>query len=327
MPRHPEIDLSRLAARPARDRDTKVALERLGRRVLPSDAALLDRLPDLLGARDLRLVVRATADAAIARRPVLVMAGGHVIKTGCAVPLLQLLEANVISAVAFNGAAAIHDFEMAAFGATSEDVEAELARGTFGMADETAERMNRVTVEARDRGEGLGEALGRHLVETNAPNADRSLLAGAWKLGRPLTVHVAIGTDVLHQHPSADGGAIGETTLRDFRILAEAVRPLAGGVVLNLGSAVLLPEIFLKVVSIHLNLGERITDLTTADFDFLRHYRPTQNVVRRPTAGGRGRGVSLTGHHEILIPLFVAGVLRQLGVPDGPPGPASERPV
>jgi hypothetical protein len=322
MPRHPEIDLSRLQSRPARDRDTRVALESLGGRVTPADAAILDRLPDLLGARDLRFIVRATADAARRRRPVLVMAGGHVIKTGCSVPLLQLLDADVVTAVALNGAAAIHDFEMAAYGTTSEDVEAELARGSFGMADETAERMNRVTTEARERGEGLGEALGRHLVETGAPNGDRSLLAAAWRLGRPLTVHVAIGTDVLHQHPSADGAAIGETTLRDFRILAEAIRPLAGGVVLNLGSAVLLPEVFLKVVSIHLNLGESITDLTTADFDFLRHYRPTQNVVRRPTAGGRGRGVSLTGHHEILIPLFVAGVLRDLDEGGARSGPA-----
>lgn len=320
MSRHPEIDLSRLAARPARDRDTKVGWEALGGRVHPSDADLLDRLPDVLGARDLRLLVSATAEAARRRSPVLVMAGGHVVKTGCAVPIIQLLEAGIVSTVALNGAAAIHDFEMAAYGATSEDVEAELARGTFGMADETAARMNRVTTEARERGEGLGEAFGRHLVESGAPFADRSLLAAAWRLGRPLTVHVAIGTDVLHQHPSADGAAIGETTLRDFRILAEAIRPLAGGVVLNMGSAVLLPEVFLKVVSIHLNLGETITGLTTADFDFLRHYRPTQNVVRRPTAGGRGRGVSLTGHHEILIPLFTAGVLREFSGPGAAPG-------
>lgn len=312
MSRHPEIDLSRLAARPARERDTKVGVDALGSRVEPGDAALIDRLPDLLGARDLRTVIEATARAAREGRPVLVMAGGHVVKTGCSVPLLQLLEAGVVSVVALNGAAAIHDFELAAYGSTSEDVEAELARGTFGMADETADRMNRVTTEARERGEGLGEALGRHLVESAAPYADRSLLAAAWRLGRPLTVHVAIGTDILHQHPSADGAAIGDTSLRDFRILAEAIRPLSGGVVLNLGSAVLLPEVFLKIVSIHLNLGETIANLTTADFDFLRHYRPTQNVVRRPTAGGRGQGVSLTGHHEVLIPLYVAGVLRAL---------------
>jgi hypothetical protein len=317
MSRHPEIDLSGLTRRKARERKTQVDLGRFGAEVAPGDASILDRLPDLLGAADLKAVVAATARAALARKPVLVMAGGHVIKTGCAAPLLQLIDRGVVRAVAFNGAAAIHDFEIALYGATSEDVEAELAAGTFGMADETVEQMNRVTLEAHERGEGLGEALGRHLVETGAPHLDRSLLAGACRRNVPLTVHVAIGTDILHQHPSADGAAIGATTLRDFRILAEAIRPLAGGVVLNLGSAVVLPEVFLKVLSIHLNLGETVTDLVTADFDFLRHYRPTQNVVRRPTAGGRGRGYSLTGHHEILVPLFVAGVLAGLG--EAPP--------
>jgi GNAT superfamily N-acetyltransferase len=312
MGRYPEIDLSRIARRPARERKTKVDLSGLGTPVSGSDAAILDRLPDLLGAADLKAVIAAVVAAARARKPVLVMAGGHVVKTGCAVPLLQLVDAGVVTCLAVNGAAAIHDFEIALYGATSEDVEAELAGGTFGMADETVERMNAVTVEAHARGDGLGEALGRHLVETNAPNADRSLLAGAYRQAIPLTVHVAVGTDVLHQHPSADGAAIGATSLRDFRILAEAIRPLSGGAVLNLGSAVVMPEVFLKVLSIHLNLGETVAGLTTADFDFLRHYRPTQNVVRRPTAGGRGRGFALTGHHEILVPLLVAGVLRGL---------------
>ncbi len=313
MSRYPEIDLGKLATRPARDRTTRVSLSHLGAPIEATDAAILDKLPDLLGAADLKAVIAATAQAARAGRPILLMAGGHVVKTGCVGPLLQLLDRGILRALAVNGAAAIHDFELAVYGATSEDVEAELAGGTFGMADETVARMNAVTREAADRGEGLGEALGRHLVETEAPHVDRSLLAGAWRRGVPLTVHVAIGTDILHQHPSADGAAIGATSLRDFRILAEAIRPLAGGVVINFGSAVVLPEVFLKVLSIHLNLGEKVTELVTADFDFLRHYRPTQNVVRRPTAGGRGRGYSLTGHHEILIPLLVAGVLRELG--------------
>lgn len=309
MSRHPEIDLGLLREEPVAARPSKVHPGALARPVRPEDAAILDRLPDQLAASDLREVVAATAGAARAGRPVLVMAGGHVIKTGCGPLIVQLLEAGVVTAVAFNGAAAIHDFELAAFGATSEDVEAALASSSFGMAAETAARMNEVTAEAAARGEGLGEALGRHLVETSAPQAATSVLAAAWRIGRPLTVHVAIGTDILHQHPTADGAAIGATSLRDFRILAQAIRPLAGGVVLNFGSAVVLPEVFLKVLSIQLNLGDRVTDLTTADFDFLRHYRPTQNVVRRPTAGGRGRGFSITGHHEILLPLFCAGVL------------------
>ena len=312
MSRYPEIDLGRLRTQPVAERTSRVDLARLARPVRPADGAILDRLPDQLAAADLRAVIAATAAAARARHPVLIMTGGHVIKTGCGPLVIQLLEEGVVSAVAFNGAAAIHDFELAAFGTTSEDVEAALADSSFGMAAETSARMNSVTVEAAGRGEGLGEALGRHLVESGAPHVARSVLATAWRLGRPLTVHVAIGTDILHQHPSADGAAIGATSLRDFRILAAAIRPLGGGVVLNFGSAVILPEVFLKILSIHLNLGDRIENLTTADFDFLRHYRPTQNVVRRPTAGGRGRGYSLTGHHEILMPVFCAGLLREL---------------
>jgi hypothetical protein len=291
----------------------------LARQVEPDDAALLDRLPDQLGAAALRSVVGATAAAALGRRPVVVLAGGHVVKTGCTPCLVQLMERGVITAVALNGAAAIHDFELATLGATSEDVEGSLATGSFGMASETAAAMNAVTGEASRRGEGLGEALGRYLHETGAPHAATSLLAGGWRLNIPVTVHVALGTDVIHQHPSADGAAIGATSLRDFRILAAALRPLAGGVVLNFGSAVVLPEVFLKALSVLLNLGEPVRDLTTCDFDFIRHYRPMMNVVQRPTAGGRGRGYSITGHHEILIPLFTAGVLRRLGTA-GPPG-------
>lgn len=312
MSRHPEIDLSHLQQQPVAVRPSKVHPGALARPVRPEDAAILDRLPDQLAANDLREVVAATARAARAGRPVLVMAGGHVIKTGCGPLINQLIEAGAVTAVAFNGAAAIHDFEMAAFGATSEDVEAALASSSFGMSAETSSRMNGVTVEAASRGEGFGEALGRHLVEAAAPHASASVLATAWRIGRPLTVHVALGTDILHQHPSADGAAIGTASLRDFRILAQAVRPISGGVVLNFGSAVVLPEVFLKVLSIQLNLGDRVADLTTADFDFIRHYRPTQNVVRRPTAGGRGRGYSITGHHEILLPLFCAGVLAAM---------------
>jgi hypothetical protein len=313
MSRYREIDLQGIRALPAAARATRVGPGRLAQPVTPEDAALLDRLPDQLGAAALRSVIGATATAARARRPVAVLAGGHVIKTGCAPCLVQLMERGAITAVALNGAAAIHDFELATIGATSEDVEASLAAGSFGMAQETAAGMNAITTEAARRGEGLGEALGRHLHEAAAPHAAASLLAAGWRLNIPVTVHVALGTDVIHQHPSADGAAIGSTSLRDFRILAAALRPLGGGVVLNFGSAVILPEVFLKALSVLLNLGDPISDLTTCDFDFIRHYRPMMNVVQRPTAGGRGRGYSITGHHEILIPLFTAGVLRELG--------------
>jgi hypothetical protein len=310
MSRYPEIDLADVRTRPVASRESLVDVTALARPVNAADAAILDRLPDFLGAASLRAVIAATLAAARRKRPVVVMAGAHVVKTGCGPCLIQLMEEGIVTAVALNGAAAIHDFELASFGSTSEDVEASLRKGAFGMARETAVAMNETTVAAAGRGEGLGEGWGRHLLETEAPHAASSLLASAFRLSIPLTVHVALGTDILHQHPSADGAAIGATSLRDFRILAAALSPLSGGVVLNFGSAVILPEVFLKALSVLLNRGEAVTELTTCDFDFIRHYRPTRNVVERPGAAGRGRGYALTGHHEILIPLFTAGVIR-----------------
>lgn len=317
MGRYSEIDLGRIVARPVGDRASLVELSGLARPLAPADASLLDKLPDQLGARALRSVVAATAEAARRGRPVAFMAGGHVIKTGCGPCLNQLIARGVPAVLAFNGAAAIHDFELATLGRTSEDVEAGLDTGSFGMAEETTRTMNQLTTRAAAAGEGLGEALGRHLAD-QAPHAELSVLATAWRHGVPVTVHVAVGTDILHQHPTADGAAIGAASLRDFRIFAGALEGLSGGVVLNFGSAVLLPEVFLKALSVLLNLGESIVDLTTGDFDFIRHYRPTRNVVQRPTAGGRGQGFAITGHHEILIPLFTAGVLRSLQGDDLP---------
>lgn len=314
MSRFREIDLSRVRARSVDERTSLVALEGLSSPVEAADARILDRFPDQLGARSLRRLVGATVSAVRARRPVAVMIGGHVIKTGCGPCLIQLMEAGALTVLAMNGSAAIHDFELATLGRTSEDVEAGLDSGSFGMAEETTRLMNRLTSEAAAAGDGLGETLGRYLA-SEAPHAERSVLAATARLGIPATVHVALGTDILHMHPTADGGAIGAASLRDFRILTAALEGLSGGVVLNLGSAVLLPEVFLKALSVLLNLGETITDLTTGDFDFLRHYRPTRNVVQRPTAGGRGAGYSVTGHHEILIPLYAAGVLRGLAEP------------
>ena len=312
MSRYREADLSRTKTRPISTRPSKIDISTLARPLGPESAALIDSLPDVLAAGTLRDVIGATAAATRAGRTVLAMAGGHVVKTGCSPCLIQLLERGAIRVLALNGAAAIHDFELASFGATSEDVEASLGDGTFGMADETSRLMNGVTRNAQERGEGLGEALGRHLLEAAAPHANLSLLASAYRWNVPVTVHVALGTDILHQHASADGAAIGATSLRDFRILAAAIEDLSGGVVLNLGSAVILPEVFLKALSVNLNQGRQVRDLVTCDFDFIRHYRPGQNVVGRPTAAGRGRGYALTGHHEIMIPLFTAGVLAAL---------------
>jgi len=314
-----EADLSRIRTQKVETRHSKVSVEDFARPVTPEMGAVLDSLPRILAGTTLREAVAATARAALARRPVLVLLGGHVVKTGCAPLLIQLMDEGVVSALALNGAAAIHDYEAARFGRTSEDVEASLGAGSFGMAAETSAEMNALTVEAARDGRGLGETLGAALVERNAPHRDVSLLAAAHRLGLPATVHVALGTDILHQHAGANGAAIGDASLRDFRILAGVLEDFTGGVALHVGSAVILPEVFLKAFSVAANLGADLTDITTVNFDFLRHYRPRVNVVERPTAGGRGRGLELTGHHEILLPLFTAGVLRELAV--APPGP------
>jgi len=312
MSRFEEADLSRIRPQPVESRASRVSVEDFARPVTPEMGAILDALPSILAGSDLREAVAATARAARARRPVVAMIGGHVIKTGCAPLLIQLMEVRAVTAVAMNGAAAIHDYEVARFGRTSEDVEASLGAGTFGMAEETSREMNAVTVEASRAGMGLGEALGEALCRTPAAHADQSILAACHRRGLPATVHVALGTDILHQHRSADGAAIGDTSLRDFRILAGVLQDFRDGVALNVGSAVVLPEVFLKAFSVAANLGEAPSGITTVNFDFIRHYRPRVNVVERPTAGGRGRGIALTGHHEILIPLFTAGVLRAL---------------
>jgi len=321
MSRFEEADLSRIRPQRVESRKSKVSVADFARPVTPEMGALLDALPSILAGSDLREAVAAVARAARAGRPVLAMIGGHVIKTGCAPLLIQLMEAGAVTAVAMNGAAAIHDYEAARFGRTSEDVEASLGAGTFGMAEETSREMNAVTVEASRAGKGLGEALGEALERDGAPHRELSVLAACHRRGLPATVHVALGTDILHQHRSADGAAIGDTSLRDFRILAGVLRDFGNGVALNVGSAVVLPEVFLKAFSIAANLGEAPAGITTVNFDFLRHYRPRVNVVERPTAGGRGRGFELTGHHEILIPLFTAGVLRALV--SGPPEEAA----
>ena len=312
MTRFREADLGKIRSQPVEGRKSKVEVGDFAGRVPPEAAQILDFLPGILAGRILRDAVAATAAAARNGRPVLAMIGGQVIKTGCSPLLIQLMENKVLGGVAMNGAAAIHDYEVARFGRTSEDVEASLGAGTFGMAAETSAEMNRLTREAAENELGLGEALGAGLERDRAPHRDLSVLARAHDLGIPVTVHVALGTDILHQHESARGDAIGDASLRDFRILAGFLQDFRGGVALNFGSAVILPEVFLKAFSVAANLGADLTGITTVNFDFIRHYRPRMNVVERPTAGGRGKGMEITGHHEILIPLFTAGVLREL---------------
>jgi hypothetical protein len=294
------VDPSLLAVPPAGDHSFK---------------AFLDSLPDVLAVRDLRAVVIGVARAARQRRGVALLIGGHVIKVGLGPLIVAWLRRGIVTHVALNGAAAIHDFELAAFGGTSEDVESGLADGTFGMSEETGAEMNAAIASAAAGGRGMGEGLARALAErSHLSGGDSSVMLAALEGDVPVTVHAAIGAEIIHQHPSADGAALGATSHRDFRRLAGSLPALdQGGAVLNLGSAVVLPEVFLKALTIARNLHAGApTRFLAADFDMQRHYRPRVNVVQRPTRAG-GEGYMLTGHHELMVPLLVWGVLQELG--------------
>lgn len=311
-----DADRSRVRTVPIGNRSNKVdpstlaAVPETGR----SFADFLAGLPDVLAARDLRLVIDAVATAAGRRRGTMLLLGGHVIKVGLGPLVNELIGRGVVTHVAMNGAAAIHDFELAAFGGTSEDVEAGLDDGTFGMAEETGREMN-LAINRAPAGAGLGAALAEALDgRGDLPGRAASVLVAARGAGVPVTVHVAMGADIIHQHPLADGAAIGRASLKDFDRLAGSMPDLDdGGVVLNWGSAVIMPEVFLKALTVARNLGAgKPRGFLAADFDMIRHYRPAMNVVRRPTRGN-GRGVQITGHHEIMIPLLVWSVLERLG--------------
>jgi hypothetical protein len=279
-----------------------------------SFATFFSTLPDILAVKTLRAVAQAIATAHRKRRPVILGLGAHVIKVGLSPIVTDLMERGIVTAVAMNGAGIIHDFELALMGHTSEEVDAEIDDGRFGMAEETGRMLNEAISRGAMDGEGLGEAVGRYINRYTGrfPNRATSILAAGARLSVPVTVHVALGTDIIHMHPSANGAAIGATSLLDFRRLAAVVAGMEGGVYLNVGSAVVLPEVFLKTVSLGRNLGHPLSNITTVNMDFLSHYRPQTNVVRRPTQKG-GRGYSLTGHHEIMLPLLAAVVLEQLG--------------
>jgi hypothetical protein len=276
-------------------------------------AGWLDSLPRILAGNSFRAVVDALAAARSRQRSIIWGLGGHVIKCGLAPVLIDLMRRGYVTAFALNGAAAIHDFEIALAGHTSEDVEAVLPDGRFGSAEETGREMNRAIAGGDREGLGMGEALGRWLSSAGDLVAgDFSLLLQAYRQGTPVTVHVAIGTDTPHTHPAADAASIGSASHRDFRLLSAYVADLnEGGVYLNVGSAVVLPEVFLKAVSAVRNLGHPLADFTTADFDFLQHYRPRVNVVERPHAGSGGAGYAITGHHELMIPLLAAALIER----------------
>ncbi len=308
------LDWSAISTYPLASRDNKVNVaEHFAKPANAglSVAGLFEAMPKVLGADQLRGVVDAVVTARRNARPVVLAMGGHVIKCGLQPVLKSLIEAKVITAVALNGSAAIHDFEVSLIGATSEDVGAVLHSGDFGFSEETGGGMNRALKAAMPAGGGFGEAIGRCIIHNNHPYKDYSLLATCVENGIPVTVHVAIGTDIIHQHPEFDGAVTGEMSARDFRLLTSVVTDLSGGVWLNVGSAVLLPEVFLKALSIAQNLGYHVENFSTANFDMIQHYRPLQNVVKRPTSGG-GRGYTITGHHEINIPLLAAAILDKM---------------
>lgn len=273
----------------------------------------IDSLPEVLAAADLRELARRIAVARHAGRTVLMLSGAHPLKVGLGPVICAMLRDGVLSAIATNGAAIIHDFELACSGRTSEDVGAGLGDGSFGMVEETGAFLNRAAQMASEEGIGLGEAVGREIVRARLRYRDASIFATAYRAGSPATVHVALGADIVHMHPRADGGAIGRATMADFHRLAAVVATLSRGVVLNVGSAVIMPEVFLKALNLSRNLGRPVRGFCAADMDFVRQYRPRLNVVERPTASGGGsRGIMLTGHHEIMFPLLAAAVREEL---------------
>jgi hypothetical protein len=274
--------------------------------------AWLDRLPRLLAAADFVAVVDAIVAARARDAGVLWGLGAHVIKTGLSPIVIDLMERGFVSGLATNGAGIIHDFELALAGATSEEVDESLGAGRFGMAEETGRQLNGAINAGVAAGLGLGQSVGRHLQDTSPPHVELSVAAAAARLGIPLTVHVAVGTDVIHMHAAASGAALGEGSLRDFRYFASNVARLERGVYLNCGSAVVLPEVFLKAVALARNAGATLEGLTTVNLDFVRLYRPLTNVVTRPVAGS-GRGFSLVGHHELMIPLLAAALVERAG--------------
>ena len=302
-----KVNTYSLASRPS-----KVSLDDFGRPVSEDSslADLLASLPNILAVQNLRALAIQIHRARSNGKPIIWGLGGHVIKTGLAPVIIDLMKRGFVTAIAANGSVLVHDAEIAMVGSTSEDVDATLSEGVFGGADETGKLLNAAANQGVKDGIGLGEATGRALKGLRPTYEAYSLLCSSYESRIPFTAHVTIGGDISHFHPDVNGAALGTTTHTDFRLLAELVRRMnGGGVYLNIGSAVTLPEVFLKAVTLVRNLGNELTDITTANFDFLQSYRPLTNVVRRPTAGGAGRGYAITGHHELTIPLLAAQLI------------------
>jgi len=319
------IDRSQVRSEPARERQSIVSATAAARphRAGGSFGDFLAALPDALAAADLRAVITAWHAAWRGEETVIWGFGAHLVKVGLSPLVIDLMQRGAIGALMLNGAGCVHDLELALMGRTSEQVDEALDEGRFGMARETAERLNGAIARGAEAGLGMGEAVGREILEGDYAHREQSLLAAAARLQIPACVHAAIGTDIHHMHPSADGAALGATSYRDFERLAGLVATLEGGVFFNVGSAVILPEVFLKALALARNLGHRVERFTTVNLDFMRHYRPTRNVVERPTRLG-GRGFSLIGPHELLVPLLAAGLIEAAEMPPAHTGTRRE---
>jgi deoxyhypusine synthase len=306
------LDFKGIKTRSLQERKSKVEVTRFASPLAPGSTfkSFCDSLPQFLAAQDVREIVSRIVAAVRSDKMVLLGMGAHPIKVGLNPIIIDLMERGIIRGLAMNGAGIVHDVEIAMAGKTSEEVAEGLSDGSFGVTEETAEFINAALKDGQGQGWGCGRAVGKALQNDNElPYREQSICAAAYRLDIPLTVHIAIGTDVVHIHPSADGSILGEMTYRDFRLFASLVAALEGGVYINVGSAVIMPEVFLKALSAARNLGHKVEDFATLNMDFIQHYRPTQNVVQRPTIKG-GKGFALTGHHEIMIPLLAAAIIE-----------------
>jgi hypothetical protein len=305
-----KTDFSHIKSYSLKSRESKVRINDFSRphKKGGSFKDFFSSLPNILASNHLKEVTAAIVQARKNKRPVMLGMGAHAIKVGLNPVIIDLMEREIVTSLSINGAGIIHDFELAFIGQTSEDVDKEILSGAFGMAEETGSMLNQA-IQSADKEEGIGAAIGRMIQKGNFPYKDMSLLAAGHRLGVPVTVHVAIGTDIIHMHPSFDGGATGAAAQRDFKTFCSLVANLENGVYINLGSAVLLPEIFLKAVTLCRNVGVPLQHFTTVNMDFIQHYRPNTNVVRRPTQGG-GKGFAITGHHEIMFPLLAAAIIE-----------------
>jgi deoxyhypusine synthase len=311
--KYKQIDLNGLKTYSIKERISKVSAEKsaLPHKKGNSFGEFIKKLPDFLASQDLKAVVQAIVKSHKNKRPVILGMGAHPIKVGLSPLIIDLMQRGVITAIATNGACIIHDFEVSYIGQTSEDVDRELCTGTFGMAKETGQMLNNAISNGVKRGHGIGHSIGEFIDSSNFSFKDKSIFRTAYTLNIPATVHVAVGSDIIHMHPEADGASIGEGSLGDFRLFASVVADLEGGVYINLGSAVVLPEVFLKALTIARNLGNKVEKFTTVNMDFIQHYRPQENVLRRPTMM-KGQCFAITGHHEIIFPLLSAMVIEEL---------------